>query len=202
MKIKKFLKRNIFSILIIIYFARFSIPQGSYSSTATANFYRYTVYFVVGFLVILGIFEAIKLVNSRRQNIPTDPRNTSLLFLAILGLVLFGLSCITRYAYIHEKFNSELWRDKAASLNLDSNFITPRQIMTSDLVNNILPGLTRTETLELLGKPDDSGAERDWVLLYRLAPEQPIGMDMMCLVIVFDGHNDHFKDYQTYNHCG
>jgi hypothetical protein len=199
---KKFFEKNIFLILILVYFVRFSIPQGSYSSTATAIFYQYTVYFIVGFLVILGIFEVIKLINSRKQNRPIDPQSTSLLFLAILGLVLFGFSCISRYVYLHEEFSSGLWRDKTASLSLDSNFITPRQRMMNDLANNILPGLTRTETLELLGKPDDSGAESDWVLLYRVAPEQPIGMDMMCLVIVFDGRDDYFKRYETYNHCG
>src|SRR5688572_6981931 len=90
------------------------------------------------------------------------PKRNIFLILAAIGLILFGLSLISHQVNFHKEFNSELWKDKSTSLEVDSDLITPRQRMTNDLVNNILPGLTRVEAISLLGLPDDSGIEADW----------------------------------------
>ncbi len=124
------------------------------------------------------------------------------LILAIISLILFGLSLISHQINLNKEFNSELWKDKSTSLAVDNDLITLRQRMTNDLVKNILPGLTRIEVISLLGRPDDSGVEVDWVLLYRLGSAEAIGIDKMCLIIRFDGKDEFFQGYEAYNHCG
>jgi hypothetical protein len=124
------------------------------------------------------------------------------IILAVIGLTLFSLSSLFQQINFNKEFNSRLWKDKSTSLSVDKDLITLRQRMVNDLVKNVLPGLTRVEAVSLLGNPDDSGAEFDWALLYRLADYKTIGTDMMCLVVIFDGKSEVYKDYEIYDHCG
>ena len=86
-------------------------------------------------------------------------------------------------------FNSELWKDES-SLVFDDSFITMRQKMLGDLVENHLLGRTNIELVSLLGvpadkmDPDGEGAS----LSYPTGPQRDsyITIDYEWLIVEFN----------------
>ena len=202
-KVINFLKSNALPILVVIYFVRFIFPQGIYSFTLTTLFYYFTVYIVGGGLVIAGLFGVVGIVKSHLNKTTITPKHKTFVITAIVGLVLFGISYITRDIYFHKKFDAELWKNTRVSMDFDANLLTPRQRMMEDLVENNLSGLTKTEVESLLGVPDDSWQpeEGDWNFLYYVGPEKGLGVDSHCLQIHFD-EDDNFESFEDIPICG
>jgi len=203
MKLKIFLKNNIILILILIYFIRFAIPQGTRGFSLTFFFYYFTLYIVVGGLILVGIIGIIALFQSYKKNSLLSSKHKSLLIIATFGLILFGISLISQYFYDHKKFDPILWKDTTASLMWDSNLLTLRQRMTNDLTKNILPGLKKTEAESLLGLPNDTWESDEGGInfLYVLGPERGFGVDYECLLIHFN-EKDYYQSHETFGNCG
>lgn len=202
-KAKNFLKINIFQTLIIIYFVRLIIPQGIYSFTLTAFFYAFTIYFVIGALIIVGLVGVAGIIKSLKNKSSISPKHKSFVTTAIIGLVLFGISHIIHDSYFHKNFDSALWKNTRVSLDFDANLLTPRQRMMEDLVENHLTGLTKTEIVSLLGDPDSGllSRERESSIVYILGPERGLGVDFQCLMINFD-ENDIVESFEDFPVCG
>jgi hypothetical protein len=196
------IKSNIIPILVVIYFVRFAIPQGIYSINLTGLFYTLTIYLVVGCLIVAGLIGIIGYIRFRLKNTIFTAQHKSFLITAVLGLALFGLSFITRDAYLHINFDSDRWRNTKVSLDSDNNLLTLRQRMMKDLVENNLAGLNRSEVEALLGAPDNSwqSAEGDWTFLYVVGPEKGLGVDNECLEIHLD-EKDQYKRYEDVPIC-
>jgi hypothetical protein len=202
-KVITFIKNNILPISVGIYFIRLIFPQGIYSFTLTALFYYFTVYVVIGCLVIAGLFGAAGIIKSHSNKTTISQKHKSFVVASIIGLSLFGISFITRDIYFHKKFDSDLWKNTKISMDFDANLLTPRQRMMEDLVENHLSGLTKIEIESLLGTPNDSwqAEEGGWNLLYVIGPEKGLGVDDQCLHIHFD-ENDNFESYEDITICG
>ena len=202
-EIKTFLRRNIIPILVFIYFARFAIPQGNYRFTLTFFFYYFTIYLVVGLLVVIGIWGMVGSVKSRFESKLPNSQHKSFFVLAVFGLTLFSLSLISRYAYDHKRFDSGVWKNQEISLDWDVNLITPRQRMTNDLVENVLPRLNKDEVESLLDLPDNVWEPEEGGInfLYFLGPERGLGVDFECLLIHFD-KTGHYQSHKAFGNCG
>lgn len=208
--IKGFIKNSIVPVFLLVYFVRFAIPQGSfYIFSPTVLFYGFTLIFVVGYLVIIGVIGVVGVVQMLIHHNSLSSRHKMFLFISSFGLVLFSISLGSRHAYMYKKFDTALWNGRTA---LDSNFISIRQKMMDDLSKNVLPGLSKSEIVPLLGTPDyvwlsEEGEWGYWQpgkevgdFMYIIGLERGIGIDNECLLIQFD-ENDVVIDSESVS-CG
>jgi hypothetical protein len=200
-KFVSFFKKNIPLIIVSIYFINLLIPPSSHL------LYALTIPFVVGGLFLIGMLGVVGLVRSRYKEEPANPTHKSFIFLMAVGFALSILSYIffplINDAYYHQKFDSKVWKDNAKAFDFDVNLYTPRQKMIDDLVDNVLPGLTRDEINDLLGDPDSGllSVENESNIVYVLGPERGLGVDSQCLLISFD-ELGYFQKYEIYDICG
>ena len=100
-----------------------------------------------------------------------------------------------------KKFDSIIWQNES-SIQPDKNFISEREKMLEDLVENILPRKNKNEIEKLLGKPLKtpyfSSSDKD--LIYYLGPERDnyMNIDSEWLLIWLDEANK-FQKYKVVN---
>jgi len=201
--IKSFLRGNVAVILLLAYFGRLAIPAGIGPFRLAGFFYLFTLPVVTAVLLGIGAWGCFGLVKSRIRRIAIHPKHKSFSSLAAFGFALLSLSFVSLYSYHHKRFDSVLWKDVEKSMQWDANLLTPRQRMTADLVENVLPGLVRGEIEALLGVPYESWRSEDglWKILYVLGPERGFGVDAECLAIEFDEAAE-FQNAETFGNCG
>lgn len=98
-------------------------------------------------------------------------------------------------------FDSLIWRDKS-SVQSDDNSISEREKMLKDLVENVLPGKTKNEIENLLGKSLETSYFKsiDKDLIYYLGPQRDnfMNIDSEWLLIWLDASGK-FKEYRVVN---
>ncbi len=129
--------------------------------------------------------EPKQVEDSLSPNTFSSPRYQALVFCG--SHYLLCLLVELTFYHNHQEFSSEIWRtpDSARHVSYD---LTPRQRMLDDLVENVLPGSTKSEIETLLGASTNTGyfskSERD--LIYVLGMERGLGVDSEWLLIWFD----------------
>src|SRR5574337_1903561 len=103
-----------------------------------------------------------------------------------VALMLVQAGCHRLPASSYEKkFDSASWKDEASWSGIDRP--TPRQQMLGDLVNNVLPGKSRAEVLEILGPPSQAKMTHAADLVWCLGIERGLfGIDSEWLFVWFD----------------
>src|SRR5205085_9708948 len=110
---------------------------------------------VVALLVAgaLGLFQHLA---ARRKRV-ASPRASTLIVVSVGGLLVFGAVLVAVAVLPRSlptgsfvmRFDRSAWIDPRAS-DFRENDITPRQKMLGDVVTNVIPGKTRTESEQLL----------------------------------------------------
>ena len=182
-------------VFLFCYFGFIIIPEWSRPISAQFLLWLFLFPFVVITLVVIGIRGGIGLWHEKTQKSMSNPKNRYSVWLASLGIIWFivsiALANSTYYSYSHKKFVSETWKNSDWS-DGDLFQLSTRERMFDDLTNNILPGLSKTEMLNLLGTPNEQReieGEESFIYYYG----QGI-MDPECLIITFD-NKDLIKDY-------
>lgn len=163
------------------------IPDGSRPLSGQFLIWLLLLPFVVTVLIVIGIRAGIGLWRERSRKAAPDPQNKYFFWLASLGIlwliISIALASPTNYAYSHKKFDAATWKDASWK---DGEFLqfSARERMVDDLMSNVLPGLTQTEILDLLGEPERIiETESEEIFMYYLGH----GMtDPECLYIGFD----------------
>lgn len=170
-------------IALMTYFAVILLTAWSPSLRSTGAFFLYVLSLplvLVG-LLGLGVWGGIGWLSSRGSHSLTRQQHRARLLVALTGLLFFasfwGLASMTRATLPTGShllaFDASVWRDPASS-EFVSGDITPRQKMSGDLVNTVLPRLNRQEVESLLGPsletPYFQSTGRD--LIYVLGPER------------------------------
>lgn len=155
---------------------------------------------VVIVLVITGIRGGIGLWREKHQRATPNSQHRYFVWSAGLGILWFVTSImlagITHFVYSHKEFDAETWKNTSWE-DGDLLQLSTRERMLDDLIKNVLPGLTKAEILDMLGKPNDYPIEGEEDLIYYYG--QGI-MDPKCLIITFDD-KAFIKGYYT-SVCG
>lgn len=182
-------------VFLFCYFGFIIIPEWSRPISAQFLLWLFLLPFVVITLVVIGIRGGIGLWYEKTQKSIPNPKNKYSVWLASLGIIWFIVSITLAnslyYSYSHKKFDAETWKNSDWN-DGDLFQLSTRERMFDDLKNSILPGLSKTEMLNLLGKPDeqrDIEGEESFIYYYG----QGI-IDPECLIITFDS-KDLIKDY-------
>lgn len=199
------LLQTITYIILFGYFGFIIIPRWSCPFSTPCFAWLVSLPIILLILVVIGIWGGIGMLRAKKNQSPSNPKHKLLFQLSALSLLWFGiaimLASVSRYSYNHQKFNSEIWRDpNSAQFVPDS--LSPRQRMTDDLVENMLPGTTQNEIESLLGVPYQSwSSDNIEHILYILGPERGFGVDDECLTIDFDKAG-YFQKYKVFGNCG
>ena len=132
-----------------------------------------------------------------RRRFQLQPGALRVLFIVSLG-GLASLALVVVAATVLERglptgshvrrFDSRVWRDPTSSHDTTGD-LTARQKMLGDVVENALPGRSRTEIEAILGPPSDTGnfAGLGHDLIYVTGPERgPFSIDSEWLLIWLD----------------
>ena len=184
--------RIITSLLLFCYFGFFVIAQ---LSLPFLVFWIVLFPFVFGALIITGLRGGIGLWRERYQHAVPNPYNKYRIWFASLGILWFLISIqlagFTRNAYFPPTFDSEKWK----SSDWEDSSVFERSLrerMLDDLINNALPGRSRTEIIEMLGQPDEiRDREGEETLFYYTGWNI---MEPKCISINFDGY-EIIKEY-------
>jgi hypothetical protein len=189
------------AVFLFSYFGFIIIPEWSRPFSARFLLWLSLLPIVVIALIATGIRGGIGLWREKVQKAAPNSQNKYFVWLASLGVLWFiisiALANTTYYAYFHQKFDPETWKN-AGWEDGDLFQLSTRERMFDDLITNVLPGLTKAQMLDLLGEPDeqrDIKGEESFIYYYG----QGI-MDPDCLIIRFDD-KDLIKDYGT-SVCG
>lgn len=178
------------SLLLFGYFGFIIIPEWFIFLSPQFIFWIFALPVVIITLVVIGIRSGLGLWREKTQNIPSSPENKFSVWFAGLGILWFLVSIAiansTHYAYNHKEFDSELW--KTGDWEGGGLFeLSSRERVLDDLTENVLPGRTKMELLNLLGEPDEKrNVAGDETIYYYTG--QGI-MDPQCLFIIFDEQN-------------
>ncbi len=193
--------RILTSIFLFCYFGFIIFPEWTRPISAQFLLWLLLLPIILITLVVTGIRGGIGLWREKTQKAYPNSQNYYSVLLAVIGILWFATSIslanITYDKYANQKFDSEIWKN---SNWYDGSLfqLSTRQRMFEDLINNVLPGITKAEMLDLLGRPDeqrDIDSEEAFIYYYK----QGI-MDPECLIITFDD-KDFIKDYFT-SVCG
>lgn len=93
------------------------------------------------------------------------------------------------------KFDSSAWK-KDVSVPLPKDFVTARQKMLRDLVENVLPGKSKDEILDLLGPATETAKfQGTYDLIYSLGPERDNIFPLDYEWVLIHLKDDRFKKY-------
>ena len=115
---------------------------------------------------------------------------------AIFGLFLLFLVWVwPMYAFLTSydlhpsiQFEPMKWKNKSMK---ESGHPIRIQMVENLIESRILDGMSKAETLNLLGEADSPGYFEDWDLVYWLGPERgPIGINSEWLVIRFNNDQE------------
>jgi hypothetical protein len=185
------------SVFLFCYFGFIIIPEWFHPISFQFALWLFALPIVLIALIVTGFHGGVGLWREKVQKTPSNPDHKFFVWLACLSVLWFFISYelagITHFAYNHQEFDSEKWKSARWQ---DGNFfeLSPRGRMFDDLVTNVLPGRTKTEVLDLLGKPNEQREiEGEEALIYYYG----IGiMDPDCLIIKFDDNNN-VRDFKT-----
>ena len=150
-------------------------------------------------LVLAGVAvgTATSLRSTRSSGSPSKQFSRRLARVSLVGLLIFGAVIVLANSIRRSlptgsfvmEFDPDVWRDPASTLWSDGD-ITPRQKMLGSAVEQLTPGMTRSEIEALLGPPTETSyfeaSGRD--LVYVTGPERDsfIGVDSEWLLIWLD----------------
>lgn len=163
-----------------------------------------SILFIV-LLLLAAVASAVGLVVSRKwPALSMKARALALLLgLGLVPVVVVGFTAdllagsLPTGSYAR-KFDRSSWTASPPSVRGD---ITPRQKMLGDVVENLLPGKSRNEIEEMLGKSEVTSyfEETGRDLIYMTGPERdtPFSIDSEWLLIWLD-ENSRFQRYAIY----
>jgi hypothetical protein len=197
--------KGIIHILLFVYFGSLIVPQWSMLFSSHFLDWFLALPFIVLALFLVGVWGGIGIWRAKIKEAPLNPQHIYFIRLAGLSLSWFcvsaGLAYGTQFAYLHKKFNSEDWKNKASTGTFPFEHPSSRQRMIDDVVENVLPNKSKSEVVTLLGEPEEAwikdGVEH---ILYYLGPEV-FGVDYECLSIEY-GDKGNFQDYHVFGNCG
>lgn len=168
--------------------------------------YTLAVMAVLAILVVVGILSLAVMLGARR-NRRLRSVACSLLIVCVGGFALFEISLAADRIIAGDlptgsgilQFDRETWQHEGSCRFVDGD-ITPRQKMLRDVVEEVLPGMTRAEIEEQLGPSLDTSyfrtTGRD--VIYVTGPERGfIAIDSEWLLIWLD-ENGRFERYGIY----
>ena len=195
-------RKIVTGLFLFCYFGFTISPELSRSNSTLFILWHLLLPIVLITLVVIGFQAGIGIWREKTGKSNPNLQNKYYGWLAVLGLLWFAisgyLSNITYNKYAHQKFDSETWKDSNTNITRRIQ-LSPRQRMSDDLINNVLPRIkTKTEMLDLLGQPNEQrkiNNEESFIYYYG-----PGFFDIACIIINFDDV-ELIKDYHI-SECG
>lgn len=170
----------------VLLFGEFIVPQWSYIySTRFLGWWLLALPIIVLIFTLVGVRGGVEFWKV-------------LLWFGITIVIALG----SQYAFLHKKFDSDVWKKHAPMTYDSSAFPTLRQRMVNDLVGNVLPNTAGNEIKLLLGEPNDTWIWNNTVrLLYPIGNNANPDSEVESLFIYYDMEG-HYQDYYINDNCG